>query len=168
MTRFEPVDPRLRLAIRKWAIGVRPALEQSLRYILAMLDGEIAPPAPPVYADDAMPYAAPPTATAAPGRILGIVGFVLSFFFLLDIGGLILCIIALVQARRAGRTNGLAVAGIVVSAVSIVVSAVVIILGVSALVDAAQTCARLGNGVHVVGSSTYTCTPTSFYVRTGG
>jgi len=133
-----------------------------------MTDGEIAPPAPPPYSGASVPYAAPPSTAAAPGRTLGIVGFVLSFFFLLDIGGLILCIIALVQARRAGQRNGLAVAGIVVSVVGILVSAVVVILGVSALIDAAQTCARLGNGVHVVGSSTYTCTPTSFYVRTGG
>ena len=133
-----------------------------------MTDGEIAPAAPPTYAGDPTPYAAPPSTIAAPGRVLGIVGFVLSFFFLLDVAGLILCIIALVQARRAGQMNGLAVAGIVVSSVGIIVSAIVVIVGVSALIDAAQTCARLGDGVHVVGSSTYTCTPTSFNVRTAG
>ena len=131
-----------------------------------MTDGHSAPETP-VLANEPTPYTVPPS-TDFPGRTLGIVGFVLSFLFVLDIGGLILCIISLRQARRAGRTNGLAVAGIVVAALGIVVSAIVVIVSVSALVDAAQTCARLGDGVHVVGNSTYTCTPTSFYVHTGG
>ena len=47
-----------------------------------------------------------------------------------------------------------------------VLGIVVTVVG-STLVGAAQTCAQLGTGVHVVGSATYTCTPTSFYVHYG-
>ncbi|MGJ4844139.1 DUF4190 domain-containing protein [Leifsonia sp. Le1] len=101
-----------------------------------------------------------------PGRGLGIAGFVLSFFFLLNIVGLVLSIVGLVQSRRAGNRNGLAVAGIIIAAVGIAVTGLIVALVVPAFVDAAQTCARLGDGVHVVGNATYTCTPTSFYVST--
>ena len=58
-------------------------------------------------------YAAPPP--AAPGRTLGIVAFILSFFIALV--GLILGIVALVQSRKAGQKNGFALAAIIISAV---------------------------------------------------
>ena len=35
---------------------------------------------------------------------------------------------------------------------------------VPTLIDASQTCARLGDGVHELDGATYTCTPTSFSV----
>jgi len=58
-----------------------------------------------------------------PGRTLGITAFVLSFF--LQAVALILGIVALVQSRRAGVTNNLAIAAVVISAVLIVTGAIV-------------------------------------------
>ncbi|GII98890.1 hypothetical protein Slu03_12680 [Sediminihabitans luteus] len=79
--------------------------------------------------DQKSPYGAAPQAPVAypgpqgapeknPGKTLGIVGFVFSFLFALV--GLILSIVALNKSRAAGYSNGLAVAGIVISAVVIV------------------------------------------------
>lgn len=113
------------------------------------------------------PYEAAPPASDAPGRILGIVGFALSFVAIVNVVGLVLSIVALVQSRRAGRGNGFAVAGIVIAGVGVAVTALLLGLGISALVGAAQVCAELGDGVHQIGNSTYTCTPTSFHVYTG-
>jgi hypothetical protein len=104
---------------------------------------------------------------ADPGRVLGIVGFVLSFFLVIDIAGLILSIIATVKSRRAGRTNGFAIAGIVISLCGILLVGGLTAVTVPTLVNAAQTCQRLGDGVHQVGNATYTCTPTSFHVQYG-
>lgn len=117
----------------------------------------VPPPPPPGY------YYAP---RPVPGRGLGIAGFVLSFFVIGNIVGLILSIVALVQSKRAGRGNGFAVAGIIIASVGVALTILVIALAVPAFVDAANTCARLGDGVHTVGNSTYTCTPTSFNVST--
>ena len=105
-----------------------------------------------------LPYAQPPS---RPGRILGIVGFVLSFVFPLDIAGLVLCIVALIQSRRAGQKNGFALAGLIISLVGILFSAAILVILIPAMVDLFQTCGRLGNGVHQVGNAIYTCTPTS-------
>ena len=101
-----------------------------------------------------------------PGRTLGIVGFALSFVGLVDIAGLIICIVAIVQSRRAGEKNGFALAGIIIAIVGILLTAAIVALTVPLLVHAGQECARLGNGTHVIGNSTYTCTPTSFNVTT--
>jgi hypothetical protein len=133
-----------------------------------MTDDGVVPAAVPVHPGDPAPYLATTASTSIPGRTLGIVGFVLSFFFLLDIGGLVVSISALVLSRRAGHRNGFAVAGIIISVVGIILSAVVVGVSVSALVDAANVCGRLGNGVHVIGNSTYRCTPTSFNVTSHG
>ena len=54
-----------------------------------------------------------------PGRTMGIVAFILSFF--VQLVALILGIVALVQSRRAGQKNGFAIAAIVISSVLIVV-----------------------------------------------
>jgi hypothetical protein len=130
------------------------------------------PPLPPPLPPQAMPqqfgaapypYAPVPGAGPRPGRTLGIVGFIFSFFFVLDIIGLILSIMGVVKSRRAGNGNGLAVAGIIISLVGIALTAVL----VATLVGAAQECGRLGPGVHHVGNSVYTCTSTSFNVSTG-
>ena len=93
--------------------------------------------------------------------MLGIVGFALSFVFPLDIAGLILCIIALVQSRRAGQRNGFALAGLIISIVGILFSAAILAVLIPAMTDLFVTCSRLGEGVHHVGSAIYTCTPTS-------
>jgi hypothetical protein len=114
----------------------------------------VAPSAPPPY----MP--APPA--HHPGRAAGIVGFILSFFFVLDIAGLVVSIVGMVIARKAGRTNGFALAGIIISIVGILVGGGITAAIVPALVHAGQECAQLGNGTHVIGNTIYTCTPTSF------
>jgi len=65
------------------------------------------PPQPPV-----APY--PPAEEPLPGKTLGIIGFIFAFVFLSGIG-LVLSIMSLVKAKRAGRKNGLAIAGIVLN-----------------------------------------------------
>ncbi|WP_235560247.1 DUF4190 domain-containing protein [Microbacterium sp. Leaf288] len=78
--------------------------------------------APPSYPAASPAYgSAPPAAYGAPadgpvpGKTLGIVAFVLSFF--VQLVALILGIVALVQSRKAGVKNGWAVAAIIISAV---------------------------------------------------
>jgi hypothetical protein len=61
-----------------------------------------------------------------PGRTLGIVAFVLSFF--LQLIALILGLIALSQSRKAGVSNSFAIAGVVISAVLIVGGIIVTII----------------------------------------
>jgi hypothetical protein len=118
-----------------------------------------APPVGPVYS-----YA--PAQPPVPGRAVGIVGFALAFVFPLNIVGTVLCIVALTMARRAKRRNGLALAGMIIGAVGVLFSAAILALIIPPLVNGAQECARLGEGTHVVGDSTYVCTPTSFRVYT--
>jgi len=65
-----------------------------------------------------------------PGRTLGITAFVLSFF--LQAVALILGIIALFQSRRAGVTNNLAIAAVVISVVLLLTGIVIWISVVSA------------------------------------
>src|SRR5215207_7008171 len=82
-------------------------------------------PAPPPAYDTAPPPASQPTYSSAPpapygapanaavpGKTLGIVAFILSFF--VQLIALILGIVALVQSRRAGYKNGWAVAAIII------------------------------------------------------
>jgi len=125
----------------------------------------------PPDAVDGLPRTAAPTPPAvAPDayRTFGIVGFVLSFFVVLNVAGLVISIIALVGSRRNGHRNGLALAGVVIAGIGVAVALVILFVIGATLVDAAQTCARLGEGVHTVGPATYTCGPGSFYVRYGG
>jgi len=104
------------------------------------------PAAPP----PAGQYAAPPPAT--PGRTLGIVALILSFF--MSLVGLILGIIALVQSRKAGQKNGFALAAIIVGAVLTVVGIIVTIAILSALgaaaAEYARLCAEYGSGTHTI------------------
>lgn len=108
-----------------------------------------------------VPYS-PAQAQHNPGRGLGIAGFIVSLFWGLDLVGLILSIVAMVQSHRAGRKNGFALAGIIISSVGIVTLSVVLAFAIPVLVGVGQECAKLGNGVHQIGNSVYTCTPTSF------
>jgi len=107
------------------------------------------PPQPPAYETPAYP-AAPPAAPAynaggyapagpVPGKTLGIVAFVLSFFF--QLLALILGIVALVQSKKAGRSNGFAVAAIIISAVLMVIGAILVVVFVIPTFSAAATCA---------------------------
>jgi hypothetical protein len=67
---------------------------------------------------------------------------------------------------RAGQKNGFALAGMIISIAGILFCGGIIALIAPPLIQAGQECARLGDGTHVVGNSTYTCTPTSFNVYT--
>lgn len=68
----------------------------------------------------------PPREANDPGRTLGIVGFVLAIVF--NIIGLIVSIIAYNQSKKAGYSNGFAVAGIVIGAVLFVLGGVATLL----------------------------------------
>jgi hypothetical protein len=60
-------------------------------------------------------------------NVLAIVGFILAFF--INIAGLVVSIIALSQVKRTGeRGRGLALAGIIISAISLVLSVVSVIV----------------------------------------
>lgn len=117
---------------------------------------------PTVPAVPSPPFAA--ESSRDPFHVLGIIGFVLSFFAIVNVVGLIISIIALVRSKRAGFRNRFALAGTVISSIGVIITILATSFAVSILVGAAQTCARLGDGVHTIGSLTYTCTPTSFYV----
>ncbi|MEY9951754.1 DUF4190 domain-containing protein [Leifsonia sp. EB34] len=101
-------------------------------------------------------------------RVLGIVGFVLSFIGVLDVVGLVLCIVALVKSRRAGERNGFAIAGIAVASLTILMTALFLAALIPPIAHLAEECNRLGYGTHVVGNTTYTCTPISFSSTTDG
>ena len=135
-----------------------------MRYVSQMTDDsradtKISSPVDPTIASS---FSARPN----PGRTLSIVGFALSFLFPLNIAGLVLSIVALVMSRRAGQKNGLALAGVIIASIGILVAILISVIVAPFFIDAAQTCAQLGNGVHVVGNSTYSCTPVSFSVTT--
>ena len=104
-------------------------------------------------------YAGQPTGVENPGKTLGIVALVASFF--ISVLGLILGIVALNQSKKAGFKNGPAKAAIILSIIFMVLT-VIIIVAVIALTGAAvgnlaQICAELGAGEHVVDGITYTC-----------
>lgn len=101
---------------------------------------------------------------ADPFRVFGIVGFVLSLFAILNFAGLIISIVALIRSKRAGFRNRFALAGVVIAGIGVLATLIIVAIAAGALVDAAQTCARLGDGVHVIGNATYSCAPGSFYV----
>jgi hypothetical protein len=86
-----------------------------------------APPAAPAYGQQ--PYASAPPATygapaqpTIPGRTMGIVAFILSFF--VQLIALILGIVALVQSKKAGHKNGWALAAIIISSVLMVLGVI--------------------------------------------
>ncbi len=112
--------------------------------------------------------AAPKTAPAAavnPGHGLGIASLVVS---LIGAGliGLILGIIGLNKSKKAGQSNGLALAGIIIGAINIVVVSIVVAVFATAAVTLVNKCNELGSGTHVISGVTYTCgsTSTSPYV----
>lgn len=109
------------------------------------------PPAPASYGAPAAPN---------PGKTLGIVAFVLSFF--VQLIALILGIVALVQSRKAGQKNGWAVAAIIISIVLMVLGLIlaiaIIIPSVTFAQEAAQACAAVDYvGTVTVRGITVTC-----------
>jgi len=92
---------------------------------------------------------------------LSIVGFVLSLIAVLNVVGLVLSAVALVQAKRSGSRRGFALAGVIVGAVGVIVTVAAVTVVATPIVNAVETCGRLGVGTHQVGNLTYTCTETS-------
>ncbi|MGH3705871.1 MAG: hypothetical protein ACRDT9_14650 [Agromyces sp.] len=107
---------------------------------------------------------APRPPAPVPGRTLGVVGFALALVPLTTLVGLVLSIIALVKAKRVRASNGFALAGVIIGSIGVSITLLILGIAVPTLIDAAQMCAQLGDGVHQVGQSTYTCTATSFSV----
>lgn len=113
-------------------------------------------PAPAYGAAPPAPYGAPAQPTV-PGRTLGIVAFVLSFFAQLI--ALILGIVALVQSRKAGQKNGFALAAIIISAVLLVIGTIVAIVLITAALGAvSELCAGMPAGEYeLTTGGTITC-----------
>ncbi len=102
------------------------------------------PPAyqPPAYPTSNEPAYSPAPGAPVPGKTLGIVALVLAIVPVgLQLVGLILGIVALVQSRKAGRKNGVAVA-------AIIVSAILLVLGIIATIVAISIFATMGNDVY--------------------
>jgi hypothetical protein len=114
---------------------------------------------------EATPAPAPDAAYSAPvaenpGKTLGIVGLVLAI--VANVVGLIVSIIALNKSKKAGFKNGPALAGIIVSIVSIIISAIVIGLIIAAAVAGVgalqELCEGMAPGVYELQSGgTITC-----------
>jgi uncharacterized membrane protein len=109
-----------------------------------------ATPAPAPSADYAAPVA------ENPGKTLGIVGFVLAF--VVNVAGLVVSILALNKSKKAGYKNGLALAGIIISIVSIVVGALILIVSI----------ALAGAGVAALQEMCAGMAPGSYELETGG
>ncbi len=90
-----------------------------------------------------------------PGRTLGIVGLVLSFFT--AIIGLIISIVALRKSKKAGFKNTPALIGIIVGILSTVVAIIIAAVSIIAVTAVLSQCAQLGPGVHEVNGTTFTC-----------
>lgn len=116
------------------------------------------PPAQQPYASAPPPAYNAPAAGPVPGKTLGIVAFIVSFFFSLI--GLILGIVALVQSRKAGVKNGWAVAAIILGSIFLVIGIIVIIavvaIGGAAAAEFARLCAEYGSGTHDINGVTVT------------
>jgi hypothetical protein len=100
----------------------------------------------PQYASAPPPSYAPPADAPVPGRTMGIIAFILSFF--VQLIALILGIIALVQSRKAGAKNGWAVAAIIISVVLMVLGAILFFAVVIPLItyssEVVQACQAVG------------------------
>lgn len=106
----------------------------------------------------ATPY---PTPTPpVPGRTMGVISLVLSIIGV-HLVGIILGFVALSQSKKAGASNGFALAGIIVGFVLMVLSIIVLSLAIAG--GAAfwgfitEACRDLGPGVWEVDGITYSC-----------
>jgi uncharacterized membrane protein len=86
---------------------------------------------------------------------MGIAGLVLAF--LAPLIGFILSLIAMSKSKKAGMSNGLALAGIIVSVINMIAGLILIILLFGAGASVVQKCEELGPGTHTVDGVTYTC-----------
>ena len=90
-----------------------------------------------------------------PGKTLGIVGLILSFFTALI--GLIVSAVALNKSKKAGFKNTPALIGVIIGAIGTVFAVIAISLAIAGAVALGQKCAELGPGVHQEGGVTITC-----------
>jgi hypothetical protein len=100
-----------------------------------------------------MPAAAAPAPAATPGAHnpghgLGIAGLILAFF--IPLVGLILSLIAKSKSKAAGMSNGVAKAGVILSAIFLVLQTLWIALIVAGSFKAVQDCAQ--NGTRTTGA----------------
>lgn len=102
---------------------------------------------PPYTAAAPAPYGAPASGPV-PGRTMGIVAFILSFFA--NVIALILGIVALVQSKKAGRGNGWALAAIIISSISIIIGIIVFFSIILPSLNAATTCLNDPTGIVTV------------------
>lgn len=117
----------------------------------------------PAYADPAYApagyggYGGYPAAPGAPipGRTMGIVAFILSFF--MQVVALVLGIIALVQSKKAGQKNGFALAAIIISIALMVIGVIIGIAVFAALWPMIQVCIDNGPGVWDVNGVEVSC-----------
>ena len=124
-----------------------------------------------------------PGQASVPGKALSIAGFsvalasvILNMFTLgiIAVVGLGLSIAGRVQSKKAGKANGLALAGIIISSIVAVVTLIFFVFGVVVGVQYASQmnakCKELGIGTHQVSisgtASTLTCTSDGFDVKT--
>lgn len=100
---------------------------------------------------------AAPTAVAGvnPGHGMGVAGLVCAF--LAPLVGLILSIVAMMKSKKAGMSNGLALAGIIVSSINMVVGTIILLALIGGAATLVEKCNDLGPGTHVVDGVTYTC-----------
>ncbi len=125
-------------------------------------------PQPPAYQPPAYPTSSSDAAyggasnAPVPGKTLGIVAFVLALVPVgLQLIGLILGIVALVQSKKAGQKNGLALAAIIISSILLVLSVVAIVVAFSVFGglanDIYQTCVVDGADTVTVWGQTQSC-----------
>ncbi len=96
------------------------------------------------------------TSPSAPGKVLGIVSFILSL-----VGGgivsIVLGIIAMVQSKKAGRKNGFALASIIIGAVSVVVVGIIWAVLFVTAANLESQCRQRGPGMYMSGDTMLTC-----------
>lgn len=90
-----------------------------------------------------------------PGKTLGIVGLILSFFTALI--GLIVSAVALNKSKKAGFKNTPALIGIIIGALGTIAAIIGIIALVAVGASVANQCQQLGPGVHEINGVTVTC-----------
>lgn len=104
---------------------------------------------------DASPASHPAPGTD-PGKGLAIAGLITAICCG-GLIGLILSLIARSKSKKAGYTNNLALAGIIVGALVLVIGIVVWVAFGATIWGVYQTCQELGNGTHTIDGVEYSC-----------
>lgn len=91
-----------------------------------------------------------------PGKTLGIIGLVCAFLF--PLVGIILSAIGLSKSKKVGMSNGLALAGLIISIVGTIAQFIIGLFFIIAVLAAAGACSDYGPGMHTTESgATITC-----------